>query len=71
MLHWSGYVQPTAADPTPTQPASALTALRLLISVLPALLLAASIVVAWFYPITRQRYGEIRQELARRQASEG
>ena len=71
VLRWSGYVQPTAADPTPPQPASALTALRLLISVLPALLLAASIVVAWFYPITRQRYAEIRQELTRRQANEG
>jgi GPH family glycoside/pentoside/hexuronide:cation symporter len=47
-------------------PASALAALRLLVSILPALLLAASIVVAWFYPLTRQRYAEMRQELARR-----
>jgi len=64
-LHWSGYVQPTAADPTPHQPASALNALRLVISILPAVLLAASIVVAWFYPITRKRYAEISRELAR------
>jgi len=66
VLRWSGYVQPTSTDPTPSQPASALNALRFLISVLPAALLMASIVVAWFYPITRQRYAEIRRELAHR-----
>jgi GPH family glycoside/pentoside/hexuronide:cation symporter len=65
VLHWSGYVQPTSADPFPAQPASALNALRLLISVLPALLLVASIVVAWLYPITRQRHAEINRQLAR------
>ena len=67
VLSWSGYIQPTDINLTPAQPASALTALRLLISVLPALLLTASIVVAWFYPITRERYAQIRRELARRQ----
>ncbi len=66
VLRWSGYVQPTAADLVPHQPASALNALRLVISVLPAVLLGASIVVAWFYPITRRRYAEINRELARR-----
>ena len=66
VLRWSGYVQPTAGNPAPPQPASALTALRLLVSIFPALLLTASIVVAWFYPITRQRYAAMRQELARR-----
>jgi len=66
VLRWSGYIQPTAAAPTPLQPFAALTALRLLISVFPALLLLASIMVAWRYPLTRQRYGEIRQELIRR-----
>jgi GPH family glycoside/pentoside/hexuronide:cation symporter len=66
-LHWSGYVQPTANDPLPSQPASALLVLRLLMSVLPALLLAASMLVARRYPITRQRYAEIRRELAARE----
>jgi Na+/melibiose symporter-like transporter len=65
VLRWSGYVQPTAADPTSLQPASALSAQRLVISVFPALLLMASVVVAWFYPITRRRYAEISRELAR------
>jgi GPH family glycoside/pentoside/hexuronide:cation symporter len=66
VLAWSGYVQPTAANPAPTQPVTALTALRLLISILPAALLVASIVVAWRYPLTRRRYAEIRLEIARR-----
>jgi GPH family glycoside/pentoside/hexuronide:cation symporter len=66
VLSWSGYIQPTDDNPFPVQPAAALTALRLLMSVLPAVLLAGSIVVAWFYPITRERYAEIQQELAQR-----
>ena len=63
VLNWSGYIQPTDDNPIPTQPMSALTAMRLLISILPAVLLALSMVVAWFYPITRERYAEIRQQL--------
>lgn len=65
VLRWSGYIQPSSADPTPHQPVSALNALQLLISVLPALLLVASIVVIWFYPITRQRHAEISRQLSR------
>jgi GPH family glycoside/pentoside/hexuronide:cation symporter len=62
-LRWSGYVQPNPQNPTPPQPGSVLTALRLLLAILPALLLAVSIVVARAYPITRERHAEIRQEL--------
>jgi GPH family glycoside/pentoside/hexuronide:cation symporter len=69
VLAWAGYVQPTPEDPAPLQPASALNALRLLMSVLPALLLAASIAVAWRYPLTRERYSEIRRKLASRPGS--
>jgi GPH family glycoside/pentoside/hexuronide:cation symporter len=69
-LRWSGYIQPTAQNPTPSQPAAALNALRLLIAILPALLLAASIVVTWFYPLTRQRHAEIRRELEALQRSD-
>jgi GPH family glycoside/pentoside/hexuronide:cation symporter len=66
VLRWSGYVQPTTQDPTPSQPAAALNALRLLLAILPTLLLVASIVVTWFYPLTRQRHAEIRRELEAR-----
>jgi Na+/melibiose symporter-like transporter len=60
-LEWSGYV-PNAEVQTP----EALTAIRLIISVVPALVLLASIVVAWRYPLTRGRHAEIRAELQRR-----
>ena len=66
VLQRAKYVQPTDAVPFPTQPASALNALRVFVSVIPAVLLLASVVVAYFYPITRARYAEIQQELAER-----
>ena len=67
-LRWSGYVQPGPENPNPVQPDPALLTLRLLIAVGPALLLAASMAVAWFYPLTRQRHAEIRRELENRNA---
>ena len=66
VLRWSGYVQPGPQNPNPVQPDLALFTLRLLIAVGPALLLAASMVVAWFYPLTRRRHAEIRRELESR-----
>jgi len=61
VLAWSGYV-----ERAPVQSPEALTAIRLLIAVLPAILLLAAIAAAWFYPLTRQRHAEIQAELARR-----
>ncbi len=69
MLSWARYVQPTDADPFPAQPASALTALRISVSVVPAVVLGISIVVAYFYPITRAKYAEIQRQLAEQRAS--
>ncbi len=66
ILRWSGYVQPSPENPHPVQSDSALLTLRLVIAIAPALLLGASMVVAWFYPLTRQRHAEIRQELEAR-----
>jgi GPH family glycoside/pentoside/hexuronide:cation symporter len=63
VLRWSGYIQSTAQNPIPPQPAAALSALRLLLGILPVLLLVASIVVTWFYPLTRQRHAENLREL--------
>jgi glycoside/pentoside/hexuronide:cation symporter, GPH family len=66
LLRWVGYVQPSAENPLPVQPDSALFALRLMIAILPGLLLAASLLVAWRYPLTRERHAEIRRELEKR-----
>ncbi len=71
VLRWAHYVQPTDGNPFPTQPTSALTALRIFVSVVPALILGLSIVIAYFYPITRVKYVEIQRELAERRANKG
>jgi GPH family glycoside/pentoside/hexuronide:cation symporter len=64
VLAWSGYVEGAAQ-----QSVSTLWAIRLLIAALPAILLLSSIIVAWFYPLTRARHAEIQAELARRRVS--
>lgn len=68
VLGWAGYVQPPSGNVTVAQPQSALTAMRILLSVVPAVLLVISTVVAWRYPITRKRYARIRLRIARRRA---
>lgn len=70
VLRWADYVQPTAADPTPDQPVSALLALRIFVSVVPALLLIVSLPVARAYPITRAHHGQIQRALEERRARE-
>jgi GPH family glycoside/pentoside/hexuronide:cation symporter len=47
-----------------------LTAIRILTGPVGAILLISSIVIAWFYPLTRERHDRIRRLLIRRQARE-
>jgi len=61
ILAWSGYVE-NAARQTP----ATLTAIRLLIAVVPAAILTGAVVVAWRYPLTRDRHREIQKKLADR-----
>jgi GPH family glycoside/pentoside/hexuronide:cation symporter len=63
ILAWTGYVE-NAAQQTP----QALTAIRIMIGVIPAIILAGAIAVAWAYPLTRVRHQEIQVQLARRRA---
>jgi glycoside/pentoside/hexuronide:cation symporter, GPH family len=69
VLRWAKYVQPTDTVPFPAQPASALLALRIFVSIVPAVLLVLSIVIAYLYPITRARHAEIERQLAEQRAS--
>jgi len=39
-----------------------------MIAVVPAVILAAAVAIAWAYPLTRSRHMEIQAELARRRA---
>lgn len=53
----------------PTQPDSAVLALRLFVSVVPVVILLLSFIAVYLYPITRQRHTEIRAELDARHAT--
>ena len=65
-LDWAGYITPTDAVPVPMQPENALWAMRLFMGPIPALILAGSLVVAYFYPITREKHAAVRAALAER-----
>jgi GPH family glycoside/pentoside/hexuronide:cation symporter len=69
VLNWTGYITPTDAVPVPVQPESALEAIRFLMGPVPATILAASLVLVYFYPITRAEHARVRAELARRAAA--
>jgi len=67
MLGWTGYI-PNSAEQT----ASAILGIRLLTGPYPAILLLLGVAFASRYPLTRQRFAEVRRELAeRRQAAKG
>jgi GPH family glycoside/pentoside/hexuronide:cation symporter len=68
-LAWSGYITPTDAVPQPVQPEGALNAIRMFVGPVPAAILALSLVVAYFYPISRTLHAEMRASLARRRAA--
>lgn len=62
-LESAGFIQSVAGQPTPTQPESALLAIRIAIGPLPTLVLIAGLILAYFYPITREVHAEIRLQL--------
>jgi len=63
LLAWSGYRE-SAVQQAP----GTLAAIRWLMAILPAMLLMTSILVAWTYPITRQKHAEVQAELEHRRA---
>ncbi|HQE92999.1 MAG TPA: glycoside-pentoside-hexuronide (GPH):cation symporter [Anaerolineae bacterium] len=69
-LGWLGYQVPPAGVTQFTQPESAILGIRILTGPLGALLLIGVMIVAWFYPLDRQRYDRVRRLLARRQQRE-
>jgi GPH family glycoside/pentoside/hexuronide:cation symporter len=68
VLGWFGYQQPPEGAVQFAQSIETLTAIRMLTGPVGALLLMASIIAAWFYPITRERHARIRRLLAKRQS---
>jgi GPH family glycoside/pentoside/hexuronide:cation symporter len=64
----SGYIVPSDANPVPLQPDSALQAIRLFMGPIPAVILLGSLLLAYFYPITRERHRRIVRVLEKRKA---
>jgi GPH family glycoside/pentoside/hexuronide:cation symporter len=66
VLGWFGYQTPPDGATTFMQSPVTLTAIRMLIGPLGAVLLFSAVTAAWFYPLTRERHARIRKLLARR-----
>ena len=71
VLDAAGYITPVTGAAPPTQPDSVLFALRVFVSLLPAVVLLTSFPVVRAYPIDRARHAALRQELRRRQLDTG
>ncbi len=69
LLAASGFVSSTTGSVFVEQPESALLMLRLLVSVIPAFMLVMSVLVAWRYPLSRERFYAIQQELLVKRAA--
>jgi GPH family glycoside/pentoside/hexuronide:cation symporter len=65
-LALTGYITPVPGAPLPQQPPETVQTIRTFMGPVPAILLALSIIFAWFYPITRERHKALRDELAAR-----
>lgn len=64
VLSASGFISGTTGSSYIPQPESALWALRFFVGVVPAFMLVLSVLVAWRYPLDRQQYEQIRQQLS-------
>jgi GPH family glycoside/pentoside/hexuronide:cation symporter len=67
-LEWAGFIETVPGQPTPTQPASALLAIRLAIGPFPTVSLICGLILAYFYPITREVHAEILLKLEERKS---
>jgi GPH family glycoside/pentoside/hexuronide:cation symporter len=62
-----GYQNPTPGAAVFQQSPSAVQAIRILTGPIGSVLLFSSVIIAWFYPITREKHTRIRSLLERRQ----
>jgi GPH family glycoside/pentoside/hexuronide:cation symporter len=70
-LDFSGFIATVPGQPSPTQPTSALLAIRIAIGPLPTLALIFGLILAYFYPITREVHAEILLKLKERNSQAG
>jgi GPH family glycoside/pentoside/hexuronide:cation symporter len=71
VLGWFGYQAPPDGATQFTQSDPALAAIRIMTGPVGAVLLCSAILMAWFYPLTRERHTRIRQLLERRRQRAG
>ncbi len=63
VLGWSGYQPPPEDVLQVTQPDSALLAIRLMVSFIGVAILFGTIIIAWSYPLSREKYMRIQKLL--------
>lgn len=67
-LGWSGYVSPPEGALQFTQSDSALHMIRLLVSPFGAIMLSGTIILAWLFPLSREKHHRIQSLLEKRRA---
>jgi glycoside/pentoside/hexuronide:cation symporter, GPH family len=70
MLGGAGFIEAIPGQPLPTQPDSALQAIRWAIGPLPTIALLGGLVLTYFYPLTREIHAEILLKLNARKAGQ-
>jgi GPH family glycoside/pentoside/hexuronide:cation symporter len=70
VLGWSGYHAPSDGAIQYTQPDSALFMIRLLVSLMGSGILVGTILLAWSYPLTREKYDRIKKLLVIRRSKQ-
>jgi glycoside/pentoside/hexuronide:cation symporter, GPH family len=66
ILGWSGYQAPPDGVTQYTQPNSVLFMIRMMVSFMGAAILLGTILIAWSYPLSREKYMRIQKLLKRR-----
>ena len=65
-LELAGFIERTPGGEIPIQPDSALLAIRIAVAPLPTVTLIGGLILAYFYPLTREVHAEIRLKLQER-----
>ena len=68
ILGWSGYQAPPDNVVQYSQPDSALLSIRLMVSFIGVAILLGTIILAWSYPLTREKYTRIQRLLKEKRA---
>ena len=70
-LAFGGYLSASSSVPNPVQPESALDAIRFTIGLLPAIVALIAMLIFWKYPLTDDRFREVRNETEFRKRQQG